>query len=248
MYLSEMLLARDVPLPKILAHDPIAECPWMAMERLPGKDLGDVITGLSNEQLHRIACAVADAQAITAQTGSAGLYGYAVLPEDAPHATWSQVLENSLSRSPGRIASAGLFDTDLVDIVQAKLAGMREDVNRIIATLHDTTTKNVIIAPSGKLSGIVDVDDLCFGDARYPAALTLAVLTAYYGGLDDYVSAWMCRAGHSVDRVFHLYVALFLLDLMSAHGHVFNGNNEASVPTARTALLEAFKERLIVIG
>jgi hypothetical protein len=37
----------------------------------------------------------------------------------------------------------------------------------------------------------VDIDDLCFGDARYPAALTLAVLMAY-GGSVSYVSA--CHA------------------------------------------------------
>ena len=32
--------------------------------------------------------------------------------------------------------------------------------------LHDTTTKNVIVTPEGSFSGIVDVDDLCFGDPR----------------------------------------------------------------------------------
>ena len=45
--------------------------------------------------------------------------------------------------------------------------------------LHDTTTKNVIVTPAGSFSGIVDVDDLCFGDPRYAVALTSAALLAH---------------------------------------------------------------------
>jgi len=67
------------------------------------------------------------------------------------------------------------------------------------------------------LSGIVDVNDLCFGDPRYAPALTLAVLTASHK-TDAYVQAWMHAAGHQDNRLFQLYVALFLADLMSEHG------------------------------
>jgi aminoglycoside phosphotransferase len=249
VYLSGRLRPRGVPLPAILAHDVQAEFPWMAMDRLPGTDLGGVIASLSKRQLGGIAAEVARAQAITAATGLAARYGYASFPQRAPHATWSGVLEASLSRSKQRMASAGLFDPDLVDIVHAELVAMREEIDEIKPTpfLHDTTTKNVLVTPGGEFSGIVDVDELCFGDGRYPAALTLAVLTAFGGPL-DYVSAWMREAGQQDDRVFQLYVALFLLDLMSEHGHAFNGNDRASTPEARAALLRAFQERLAAIG
>jgi aminoglycoside phosphotransferase len=250
VYLSGLLRPRGVPLPAILAHDVHAEFPWMAMDRLPGTDLGGLIAGLSKQQLTEIAAEVARAQAITAETGSAARYGYACFPQQAPHAAWSGVLEENLSRSKERMASAGLFDPGLVDIVHAGLVAMREEIDRIEPTpfLHDTTTKNVLVAPAGKFSGIVDVDELCFGDPRYPAALTLAVLTAYFGGPLEYVSAWMREAGQEDDRIFQLYVALFLLDLMSEHGRTFNGNDRASTPEARAALLGSFEQRLAVIG
>jgi aminoglycoside phosphotransferase len=249
VHLSGLLRPRGVPLPAILAHDLEAELPWMAMERLSGQDLGTVIADLSIEQLGRIATEVARAQAITAQTGSAGRYGHAIFPEQAPYATWSQVLERSLCRSRDWIASAGLFDVGLVALVLAKLAAMREEIDAIAATpfLHDTTTKNVIVAANGEFSGIVDVDDLCFGDARYPAALTSAVWTSQFGGKPEYVSAWMDKANMRDDRVFGLYIALFLLELMSEHGHLFNGNNRASTPAARAALLHSFEVRLAAI-
>jgi aminoglycoside phosphotransferase (APT) family kinase protein len=248
--LSGLLRPLGAPLPAILGDDLGAEFPWMAMERLAGQDLGAVIAGLSNLQLDRVAAEVSRAQAIVAQTRSAGRYGYASQPQRAPHGAWSLVLEDNLARSRARIAAAGLFDVALVDLMGGKLAALRNEFDRIAATpfLHDTTTKNVIVTAAGEFSGIVDVDDLCFGDPRYPAALTSAVLTAYFEGRDDYVRAWMRHAGMRDDRLFQFYVALFLLDLMGEHGHVFNGNDSPSTPAVRASLLQAFHERLAAIG
>lgn len=94
--------------------------------------------------------------------------------------------------------------------------------------------------PDGTFSGIVDVDDLCFGDTRYPAALTLAALMAH-GDPESYVSAWLRHARQPDDQTFRTYVSLFLLDLMSEHGHVFNGNIAVSTPKERMELRRAFE-------
>jgi aminoglycoside phosphotransferase len=245
IYLSGLLRPRGVPLPIILAKDVQAEFPWLLLERFPGTDLGAVINCLSNEQLERIAAAVAHAQAVTAESCSASRYGYAALPDQAPYDAWSQVLDANLTRSQRRITSAGLFDVGLVGIVRAALNTIRDRIDGIAPTpfLHDTTTRNVIVAADGTFSGIVDVDDLCFGDPRYPAALTLAVLMAY-GGPVHYVSAWLRHAGRPDDCVFLLYVTLFILDLMAEHGQVFNGNERPSSPEDRAALRLAFDDSL----
>src|SRR5713101_2471634 len=100
-------------------------------------------------------------------------------------------------------------------------------------------TKNVIVTATGAFSGIVDVDDLCFGDPRYAPALTLASLLAS-GGPVEYVKAWMCRAGYQDDRIFRLYIALFLVDFMSEHGQSFNGNQRPSNEQERANLLRVF--------
>jgi Ser/Thr protein kinase RdoA (MazF antagonist) len=248
VYLSNMLRPRGVPLPAILAADVESTFPWMVLERLPGIDLGAAIVSFSEAQLERIAVKVAQAQSIAAETGSSGRYGYAVRPLDAPYSAWSQVLDANLSRSRRRIASAGLFDVALADAVQSALDLMRDEIDSISPTpfLHDTTTRNVIVTAEGVVSGIVDVDDLCFGDPRYPAALTLAVLTAQ-GGPRQYVSAWLRHAGMSDDRLFRMYVTLFLLDLMSEHGQVFNGNEHPSSPQDRAALQRVFDRSLAFI-
>jgi len=199
-------------------------------------------------QLERIAAEVARAQAATGEIGTAGRYGYAVRPDQAPYTAWSRVLDDNLARSRRRITSAGLFNVGLVDLVQARVAASRDEVDQIGATpfLHDTTLRNVIVTAEGVLSGIVDVDDLCFGDPRYPAALTLAVLMAR-GHPAHYVSAWLHHAGHRDDSIFRLYVSLFLLDLMSEHGQEFNGNQPPSTVDSRMALYRAFESNLVLI-
>jgi hypothetical protein len=222
-----------------------------ALQRLPGTDLGAVIADLAIRRLEQIAAEVACAQAIVMASWPGDRYGYAVRPEQAPYAVWSDVLHASLDRSHRRINAAGLFDATLIGEVRATVNAMRSRVDQVAATpfLHDTTTRNVIVAPDGTMSGIVDVDDRRFGDPRYPAAPTMAVLLAH-GGPEAYVSAWLRHLGLRDDGLFRLYVSIFLLDLMSEHGQSFNGNEMPSTGRDRDALLGAFEvnRRLIPEG
>ncbi|KQU97475.1 aminoglycoside phosphotransferase family protein [Devosia sp. Root105] len=224
------LHALGVPLPGVIAHGSIDGFPYMLIERLPGTDLGNVVTELTDPQLRAIAENVAAAQTAAAKSPPGNRYGYAATPETAPHDRGSVQ----------RLTAAALFDPAVLAPVGAAIERHRAELDTIPATpfLHDTTTRNVIISPEGGFSGIVDVDDLCFGDPRYAPALTLAALTSMRGP-KHYVDYWMDAAGHRNDHIFSLYVALFLLDLMSEHGHVFNGNEQPSTPEARAVLLDA---------
>lgn len=243
--LSHRLRALGVPLPAIIAAGIDHRFPHLIFERLPGTDLGNVIQSLSDPKLERIASRVANAQRITATTASAGRYGYSLTPSGAPHARWSQVLEDNLGRSRKRIAAAGLFGQDVVDTVAGMVCATRAELDSLAAIpfLHDTTTKNVIVTTEGEFSGIVDVDDLCFGDPRYVLALTLAALRAF-GGSTHYIDAWMSFADYRRDRLFQLYVALFLVDFMSEEGQAFNNNRPAFSADRRARLIQAFREQL----
>ena len=70
------------------------------------------------------------------------------------------------------------------------------------------------------------------------------VVLLAYGGPVSYVSAWLQRARQPDDRIFRLYVTLFVLDLMSEHGQAFNGNERRSTPGARAALRRAVERSL----
>ncbi|MEO8883326.1 MAG: aminoglycoside phosphotransferase family protein [Devosia sp.] len=246
---SRLLRPLDVPLPAIIAEDLDAAFPYVVFERLPGTDLGHVIGTLAEAQLGAIAAKVARLQRIVAMLPTAGRYGYAADPAEAPRRHWSDILDDSIARSRGRIAARGYYDLGPVAAAEAVLARLRREADEQRATpyLHDTTTKNVIIAPDGTLSGIVDVDDLCYGDPRSPVALTMAATLAFTGG-SGYADFWMKHAGHRDDRLFRLYVALCLLDFMSEQGQVFNGNESPPSPEARRHLQELFETQLRLAG
>ncbi len=226
-----------VPLPEVLAEDVSAPLPYVIMSRLPGTDLGQAMASLSPASLVRIAHAVAEAQMATARSARGQGFGYAASPALAPHASWPDVIRAHIGRSRRRIVANGLFGPGAAAAAEHLLAQNAKALAGIepIAFLHDTTTKNVIVSPDGALSGIVDVDDLCYGDPLYPAALTSAAMLAW-GGPQDYVSAWLARAGLVRDPVFDFYVVTFLLDFMSEHGTSFNGNETPSHPAERDRL------------
>jgi aminoglycoside phosphotransferase len=243
--LSNLLRPRGVPLPEIIAEGVNHRFSHLVMERLPGADLGDLVCGLSDASVDAIATKVAQAQNIASKTPSGARYGYAVEPAHAPRERWPQVLQDNLTRSRRRVAAAKLFDEDVVDAIANIVSAARVELDALppVPFLHDTTTKNVIVTAAGSFSGIVDVDDLCFGDPRYVVALTLASLRAF-GGPTHYVDAWMNAANYPKDRIFGLYVALFLVDFMSEHGQEFNGNVQPSSADCRKRLMAVFAQSL----
>ncbi len=243
--LARTLRVLGVPLPEVFMDGLDQPWPWVAMGRLAGTDLGGVMASLSDRQLRGVATRVNAAQLSASAFGSAGRYGYATAAGAAPHASWSGVLDANLLRSARRLTSAGSFDLSVVSTVAGLVHRRRCELDALPAVqfLHDTTTRNVIVRRRGHFSGIVDVDDLCFGDPRFAPALTLAVLLAY-GGPARYVETWMDVAAYRGDRIFWLYVALFAVDLMSEHGQRFNGNEIPSNPERRNGLLNAFRHAL----
>ena len=65
-----------------------------------------------------------------------------------------------------------------------------------------------------------------------------------FDGPTHYVDAWMNAANYRDDRIFRLYVALFIVDFMSEHGQAFNGNVLPSSAEHRNRLLRIFAEQL----
>lgn len=244
--LWQRLTPLGVPLPLVMVDGTADELPFVIMERLPGSDLGHVMADLPPGRLTAIAQAVADAQLATMRLGLGKGFGYAARAEAAPHKSWSDVVAAHIDRSVRRIAANGLFPANAAAGVLEQLAVHRTVLDAMPPTpfLHDTTTKNVIVTAAGDFSGIVDVDDLCFGDPRYAPALTRAALLAFGGGPLTYVEPWLQRMGLRDDAVFGFYIAVFLLDFMSEHGMVFNGNQAPSDLAMRMRLMKLLAQAL----
>jgi Ser/Thr protein kinase RdoA (MazF antagonist) len=225
---SARLRGLGVPLPKLLYTDTEGisnRFPVLIMERLPGSDLGLVYGSLSSLEKRELAARMVEIQQRVARLPAGRGFGYGADAAD-PHLqpTWRMVLDQHLERSRSRIRAVGLVDPAVVDRVAARLNAHASafDGVRPVCFLDDTTTKNVLI-DRGQLSGIVDVDTVCYGDLLRTVALTRMSLLA---SQDDtvYTDAWATLLDLSAEqvRLLDLYTAMFGVDFLSEIGQVFN--------------------------
>lgn len=110
--------------------------------------------------------------------------------------------------------------------------------------LDDVTTKNVLVY-EGKLSGIVDVDWVCFGDPLFTVALTrAAILSAGYP--PDYTDHWCALLGvtRAQAAAVRFYAALFCVDFISEAGQTFNRSVETLDPARAKRLTRVLEEHL----
>jgi len=246
---SNVLRPIGVPLPELLHADfSMTRCahPVLLLERLPGDDLGAVYSRLTRAELRVLAERLAAIQDIVGRLPAGKGYGYAASPDGPfPHRTWRGVVAASLARSRARIRSAGVVEESVIDPAEAAMArfGYLDRV-RAIPFLHDITTKNVIV-DEGRLSGIVDVDDLCFGDPLLLIALIRMALWVHGRDL-AYVGMWLdiVRPDAEQCAVLDLYTLQCCVDFMGELGHRFN-RGEAAVDPAYLARLRSIHAELL---
>ena len=142
--------------------------------------------------------------------------------------------------------SGGVGHLSFVDRVQEllhKQRGYLDDV-RPLPFLDDTTTKNVLVSESGA-HGVVDVDEVCFGDRLYVLALTNMALLSVQANL-DYIQYWSDAWSLSpVERTMvKLYTAAHCTGFIGELGQRFN-RDSAPLDMRRKSLLEGIFESLI---
>jgi len=242
VYWQGLLRPLGVPLAAQLHADLSAPIPHVILERLPGDDLGNVYAQLDDAGKRAVAAGIVDAQIRTSRLPEATGFGHAFSYEDPALSrcqSWLQVITASLERSRRHLKSGGVVDAALVDRISPWLRKFKAHFTRVRPTpfLADTTTKNVIVH-HGRLTGIVDVDEVCFGDPLLTAGLTQMSLLAL-GADTDYVSYWLELLETKAEgrAVTDFYTAVFCADFLSEQGQTFN-REHAPVDLEKVALLE----------
>lgn len=248
---SVTLRPLGIPLPSLLYADLGMKSfpfPFVVLERFPGTDLGDVYTTISPAEKRALASSLVGYQRRVGQMPLGLGYGYAVGHDGVfPHATWPDAIRALLGRSRRRIAANGITNPAHVERVNNAMTSFLPDLTAIapVPFLHDITTKKVIVH-GGRLSGIVDVDDLCFGDPLLTVALTRMALLAR-GWDTDYIDYW-CDAA-TIDRSsrrLDLYTAVIAVAFLSEVGHRFDTRDsvEPADPAYVTRLLAVLDRML----
>ena len=251
LYWSARLRPLGIPLPEVLHADVTLAChpfPFMVLERLPGCDLGSVIGDLGHDEQRRLARRLAALQTVVADLPPGRGYGFASRLEGPfPHASWQDVVAGELARSRRRIRAAGILDENHADQLEAASERFASYFAAVRPTpfLHDITTKNVIVEGTC-LSGIVDVDDLCFGDPLFLVGLIRIALLAN-GHSAAYADAWLevLRPDRDQRAALDFYCAIFCLNFMGELGHRFNRARPMTVEKAYIERLEGLLQRYL---
>jgi hypothetical protein len=212
------------------------------MTFLEGSDLGLVYSTLSAADKKRIARQIFDYQNIVQTIPRAKGFGYLHSYDDAENrkSSWNDVVYAHIKRSEHRICQNKLFNTSYTDILLGHFPYFRHYFSRIQpkAFFDDTTTKNLLIQ-NGSISGIVDLDWVCFGDRLYVIALTALSLLAMKLDL-TYVDYWieLEQPGKEQEQVLIFYMMVFCADFMSEKGMKFNKEHSDPVTKEEKHLLQ----------
>ncbi|MDP9366793.1 MAG: phosphotransferase [Chloroflexota bacterium] len=251
VYWHQRLRSRGVPLPRLLAfadRPPDGSFPFMLLERLPGRDLLNEYPALSSIERRSLARRIVEIQRAVGEMPLSPGFGYAASYDDPSlHGAWEDVLLTELRTARERIKAVGAVATDHVDRVEERVAAYRPLLATVkpLAFLDDTTTKNVLVH-QGRLSGIVDVDAVCFGDPLLTPALTqMALLKAGYD--TDYVVYWTDELKLDDQRraLLALYTAVFGVIFLSELGVRFNRDSPTVVDPAEVNHLVAIQNEFL---
>ncbi len=248
IYWYGQLIIYGLPLPEIYFSDLEADQPYVIMQRLPGKDLHFVYDELTDLQKASLAERISDLQNLSQKLPPAKGFGYALSYEDETlerNKNWKDVVLESLQAARKGITANGVFTNKYPDLLASGLNKFTQYFDSIKPRpfLDDITNKNVIIS-NGKLSGIVDIDSVCFGDKLYHLALTRMALLARKSNM-DYVSYLtdLYELSDEQYEVLDYYTAVFCAVFMAEVGAKFN-KEDVTVDREYVKLLEDIFEGL----
>lgn len=246
VFWEERLRTAGVPVARILEADlEKRRCPfaYLILERLEGADLGEVYPELTAGGKVVLAGRMAALQRAVATLPLCRMYGDAPsYAEPGAHGSWESVVAANIATCRGRVQGNPLLRGADIDRLDAAAAALKADFAGVEARafLDDATTKNVIVTADGRLSGIVDVDTVCFGDPLFALALTRAAF-AKLGYDSVYTDVWAEALGLGAKgrRRLSFYTALFAAILLSEHGLRFNRDTDVEIERGGVGRLRA---------
>lgn len=221
---QKLFLPIGVPVAEFIQSDldgKYSPYPALLMPRLPGDDLINVYPNLSDTEKKNLANEMVKIQALCSKLPENAGFGvadsYDYTPEDK---TWFSFILNRLHLYKKIITKNGVFNHDLVTPV-IQLSKKLEDNFSIIRPtpfLWDASERNVLVR-DGKITGIVDIDDICFGDPLLVIALTSTCFELE--GYDTHYTDYWADALHldkaAQDRL-NFYKLFYAVAFMRKHG------------------------------
>ena len=237
----------DIPAPCVIAENLVNAPYYFVMSFIPGKDLGLVYSSLLKSEKKIIAKKIIGFQKEIKKLPMAKGFGSLNSYEDSENicSSWEESLLNDINRAEEAIINNGIFSVEYVLKLKKIVPYFKEYFNSIKPEpfLDDITTKNVLIH-EGKLSGIIDLDWISFGDEVLFLGLVTMALLSMKADLDyaDYLKDEM-NLNEMQERALKFYVLIFCVIFMSEKGMCFNQAEPMKVSEEDKMLLQEIFNR-----
>ena len=237
----------DIPIPCVIAENLVNAPYYFVMSFIPGKDLGLVYSSLLKSEKKIIAKKIIGFQKEIKKLPMAKGFGSLNSYEDSENicSSWEESLLNDINRAEEAIINNGIFSVECVLKLKKIVPYFKEYFNSIkpVPFLDDITTKNVLIH-EGKLSGIIDLDWISFGDEVLFLGLVTMALLSMKADIDyaDYLKDEM-NLNEMQERALKFYVLMFCVIFMSEKGMCFNQAEPMKVSEEDKMLLQEIFNR-----
>jgi len=213
VYWLNKLSACEIPIPTVLSQQKYKDYSYLILSYICGNDIGNVYCTLNDREKKQIAKAVVAIQRKVSRIN---------ISTDAEW-TWNSVVEEMLNRAEERIKQNRYFDAAKINIIKQLQQEIQEYLDTVQPTpyLDDISTKNLLI-DEGKVSGIIDIDWMGFGDMLTFVAMTKVALlnmdldTKYIDYLLDEI-----HPNKTEYKAFVFYCLIYCVDFMGERGMTF---------------------------
>ncbi|MFF4605932.1 phosphotransferase family protein [Streptomyces sp. NPDC001339] len=236
-YWRRQLARVGVPVPRVLSMDltgTVLPWPIMLLEQAPGDDLCNVYTDLTAAEKHAVADdLLAIRHRMSGLPPGPGYGGIASYSDLRCHSRWSDVLWEYFTGAIDQLTPSQR-QRPAIGEIRRTIRELRPEFERIepLPYLIDATHQNVLV-DGGRVTAIVDLDELGFGDALYPLGVARAGLLARGPEAEciERVAAPLC-VGPIRQRIFDLYSAIASLKMLSPSPLSVSGPPSAGSPIA----------------
>lgn len=213
VYLLNKLSICEIPIPIVLSKGKYKDYSYLILSYIPGDDIGNVYYKLNDSEKKQIAREVVEIQRKVSKVD---------ISTDSEW-TWNSVVDETLDRAEERIERKHYFDVNKIQIIKNLQREIQEYLDQVRPTpyLDDISTKNLLVY-EGKVSGMIDIDWMGFGDILTFVAMTRVALlnmdldTRYI----DYLLDEM-QPNTMEHKAFVFYCLMFCVDFMGERGMQF---------------------------
>jgi len=221
-----------INVPKIIASDYSQKSfpfSYQIMSKIEGKDLGLVIESMSNDQLKKLAKEVTIVFKKLSTIPTNGRFGWVGVDESRLVDSWATIMK--ADKIEERNNQTGVVGTDLVNKEKELYKKYIPYFNSVASTFYfdDMNSKNILIN-DGKFTGLVDLDDIMYGDwLEAVGSIKASWYGTHYG--DVYTKAIEDEMGINNEqrKIVTVYATLNRILWLSEKGIKFNSNTSSDI-------------------